>query len=143
MPKTLNRVWVHAVWSTKLREPLIKRYFRGEVNTFIKQHGARWGIQIDTVNGMPDHVHALMKIPTTMPISEVIKKLKGASSKWIKDNYFPSGKFEWQQGYGVFSVSSHEILKIRKYIYNQEKHHAEQSYSEEVKLLSVKNNAVL
>ncbi len=87
MPKTLNRVWVHAVWSTKHREPLIKRYFRGEVNTFIKLQGKRWGILIDTVNGMPDHVHVLMKIPTTVPISEIIKKLKGASSKWINNNF--------------------------------------------------------
>lgn len=139
MGKTLNRVWIHAVWSTKNREPLIKRYFRGKLNSYMKQQGETWGIQIDTVNGMTDHIHVLMKLPTTMPICEVIKKLKGASSKWINDTYFPSGKFEWQQGYGVFSVSNHEILMIRKYIYNQEIHHSQQSYKDEVKMLYKEN----
>lgn len=143
MPKTLNRVWVHAVWSTKYREPLIKRYFRGELNSFIKQQGVNWGIQIDTVNSMPEHIHLLMKIPTTLNISEVLKLIKGASSKWVNDLYFPSQQFKWQEGYGVFSVSPKDLSMIRNYIYNQEVHHAKRSYQEEIKTLSKADDLIL
>jgi len=136
MPKTLNRVWIHAIWGTKYREPLIKRYFRGKLNSFIKQQGAKWGIQVDTVKSMPDHMHVLMKIPTTLNISQAIKLIKGASSKWTNDHHFPSQKFEWQEGYGVFSVSYCDLSKIRKYIYNQEIHHSKKTYEEELKILS-------
>lgn len=112
----------------------MKRYFRGELNTYIKAHGIRKGIQIDVVNGMQDHIHVLFKMPILQNTSEVIKLIKGSSSKWINDQYFPSGKFRWQQGYGVFSVGKNEIQRVRNYIYNQEEHHKYRSYQEEVKL---------
>lgn len=143
MSKTLNRVWIHAVWSTKYRDPLIKRYFRGELNSFIKQQGTRWGIQIDTVNSMPDHIHMLMKIPTTLNISEILKLIKGASSKWVNDLHFPSQRFQWQEGYGVFSVSPKDLSMIRNYIYNQEIHHTKKSYKEEIKALAKAKDLIL
>lgn len=143
MPKTLNRGWVHAVWSTKYRKPLIKRYYRGELNSFIKQQGTRWDIQIDTVNCMPDQIHVLMKIPTTINISEFLKLIKGASSKWVNDHYFPSQQFQWQEGYGVFSVSRKDLSRIKNYIYNQEVHHKKKSYKEEIKKLSKADDLIL
>ena len=135
MPKTLNQVWIHAVWSTKHREPLIKRYFRGELNNYIKENALRWDIQVDVVNGMQDHIHLLFRLPTTITIAEALKQMKGASSRWVNEHYYPSGKFEWQQGYGVFSVGRNEIHRIRKYIYNQEAHHKNRSLLEEIELL--------
>jgi REP element-mobilizing transposase RayT len=136
MGKTYNQVWVHAVWGTKYREPLIKRYFRSELNGFIKKQGTRWGIQIDMVNGMPDHMHALLKLPTTLSLAETMKLIKGASLKWVNDHHFPSRKFKWQEGYGVFSLNHDGLMAVRKYIYKQEQHHANISYEEEIKLLS-------
>ncbi len=129
-------LWVHIVWGTRRRQPLIKRYFRGELNSFIKNYGTKWGIGIDTVNGMPDHIHVLLKLPTTMNVSEAVKLLKGASSKWINENFYPSNKFAWQQGYGAFAVSRYDLRKIRRYIYHQEKHHKNQTYKEEIEFLT-------
>ncbi|MBO6587024.1 MAG: IS200/IS605 family transposase [Gracilimonas sp.] len=138
MPKTLNQVWVHAVWSTKDRLPLLKRYFRGELNIYIKENSLEWGIQVDVVNGMQDHLHVLFKLPTTLSVAEVIKQMKGSSSRWVNENYYPSGKFEWQQGYGVFSVSMNDINRIRNYIYNQELHHQNRSFQDEVKEFDIR-----
>jgi REP element-mobilizing transposase RayT len=143
MSKTLNQVWIHAVWATKHREPLIKRYFRGALNNYIKKNALRRDVQIDVVNGMRDHIHVLIKLPTTLALAEAIKQMKGASSRWVNENYYPSGKFEWQQGYGVFSVGRNEIHIIRKYIYNQEIHHKNKSLQDEIKLLEDKNDVFL
>lgn len=67
-----------------------------------------------------------------MNVSEAVKLLKGASSRWINENFYPSNKFDWQQGYGVFAVSRHDLRKIRRYIYKQEEHHKDQTYKEEI-----------
>ncbi len=138
MPKTLNQVWVHAVWSTKDRLPLLKRYFRGELNNYIKESALEWGIQVDVVNGMTDHIHVLFKLPTTFSVAEALKQMKGASSRWVNKNYYPSGKFEWQQGYGVFSVGRNEINRVRNYIYNQESHHQDRSFVDEIKQFDIR-----
>jgi REP element-mobilizing transposase RayT len=138
MPKTLNQVWIHAVWSTKNRLPLLKRYFRGELNNYIKQNSMDWNIQIDVVNGMLDHIHVLFKLPTTISVADAIKQMKGASSRWVNENYYPSGKFEWQQGYGVFSVGRNEINRVRNYIYNQEYHHQNRSFQDEIKQFDIR-----
>ncbi|MCP9290348.1 IS200/IS605 family transposase [Gracilimonas sediminicola] len=138
MPKTLNQVWVHAVWSTKDRLPLLKRYFRGELNIYIKENSLEWGIQVDVVNGMQDHLHVLFKLPTTVSVADAIKQMKGASSRWVNENYYPTGKFEWQQGYGVFSVGRNEINRVRNYIYNQEYHHQNRSFQDEIKQFDIR-----
>ncbi|WP_428236347.1 IS200/IS605 family transposase [Gracilimonas sp.] len=138
MPKTLNQVWIHAVWSTKDRLPLLKRYFRGELNNYIKQNSMDWNIQVDVVNGMLDHMHVLFKLPTTVSVADAIKQMKGASSRWVNENYYPTGKFEWQQGYGVFSVGRNEINRVRNYIYNQEYHHQNRSFQDEIKQFDIR-----
>ncbi len=106
--------------------------------SFIKENSLEWGIQVDVVNGMLDHLHVLFKLPITMSVAETIKQMKGSSSRWVNENYYPSGKFEWQQDYGVFSISMNEVNRIRNYIYNQELHHLNRSFQDEVKEFDIR-----
>ena len=87
------------------------------------------------VNGVEDHLHLLIGLKPTQKISSVVNLLKGVSSRWINLNADLEDKFQWQNGYGVLSVSEKDIPKVRNYIYNQEKHHKSVSYSEELKKL--------
>ena len=136
MPKTLSINFVHLVWSTKNREPLIPRSIRPELNSFIKLSGIKQGYSVDTVNGMDDHIHVLLKLKPTQSISVVVKWIKGASSRWLNKNY-PNvdSNFKWQEGYGVFSVSPYDVNRLRKYIFDQELHHKKIDYRTELKTL--------
>jgi REP element-mobilizing transposase RayT len=136
MSDNLSIVWIHLVWSTKDRLPLIRKEFRGNLNIFIKEEAIRKNIHVDTVNGMEDHIHVLLRLRTSQKISNVVNWLKGRSSKWINDNHYQEGYFQWQKGYGAFSVSRNDVDLIRNYIYNQEKHHLKQSYYQEMKFFS-------
>ena len=136
MSSSLAIVWIHFVWSTKDRQPLIKKLFQSSLNRFIKEEGEKKGIHIDIVNGEEDHIHVLLRLKSTQSISEIAFWLKGRSSKWINDNFYREGIFRWQKGYGAFSVSRNDVNLIRNYIYNQEKHHLKQSYYQEMKLFS-------
>ncbi|MFY0682982.1 MAG: IS200/IS605 family transposase [Balneola sp.] len=142
MSNSLAIVWIHLVWSTKNRQPMIKKLFKGQLNTTIKEEASKKGIQIDIVNGTEDHIHVLLRLKTTQSISVVVNWIKGRSSKWINDNFYKPGEFKWQKGYGVFSVDPKDVNRVRKYIYDQEKHHLKQSYYQEIKFFSENRNII-
>lgn len=132
MPKTYCSVWLHIIWSTKLRKPSLFRSFRFDLFNYLKSYASKKDITLDIVNGVEDHIHLLIRLKTTQSISEVVNLLKGASSRWINVNSDFEDKFQWQNGYGIFSISERDIPKVRNYIYNQEKHHKSMSYLQEL-----------
>jgi REP element-mobilizing transposase RayT len=89
-------------------------------------------MKINHVN--PDHVHALVDLPTGLAIEDVLHLLKGASSHWINESNLLPGRFAWGRGYGAFSVSQSGAAEVAKYIADQEEHHRKKSFGEELKL---------
>ncbi|MFV1885426.1 MAG: IS200/IS605 family transposase [Balneola sp.] len=138
MPNHLSIIWLHAVWITQDRVRVLGKSYRFKVFKHIKDYAWENGIQLDIINGVEDHVHCLFRLKTSQNPAEVIKLLKGESSHWINQNIILDEPFKWQEGYGIFSVSPHEVIKIRKYIYNQEEHHKDLSFEEEIKKLTPK-----
>ncbi len=138
MAKHLAIIWLHSVWSTKDRIQILGKSFRFRVFNHIKEYAWKNGIQLDTINGVEDHIHCLFRLRTSQSPAEIIKLLKGESSYWINRNIILEEPFEWQEGYGIFSVSECDVMKTRKYIYNQEEHHKGLSYAEELKELILK-----
>ncbi len=58
-----------------------------------------------------------------------IRDVKADSSKWV---HFELGKkFEWQKGYGAFTVSPNALEKVRSYVLNQAEHHKKKDFKEE------------
>ena len=90
-------------------------------------------MKINFVN--PEHVHALVDLPTGLCIEEMVQLFKGSSSHWINQSDLLSSKFAWGRGYGIFSVSHSGVSEVAKYIAGQEEHHRKRSYSEELQRL--------
>ena len=86
------------------------------------------------VGGRPDHIHILASLPKTMSLADFIRAIKADSSKWIKKLRDDYASFEWQEGYGAFSVSPSLIDKTVNYIRGQEEHHRKRSFQEEYRL---------
>ena len=83
------------------------------------------------VNGMPDHIHIFLGLHPAIAISDLVKDVKRASNNWINERGFIKNKFEWQNGYGAFSYGRSQIDHVYKYILDQKKHHAKQSFKTE------------
>jgi REP element-mobilizing transposase RayT len=83
----------------------------------------------------PEHVHALIDLPTNKSIEEVVQLMKGSSSHWINENRLLRGRFSWGRGYGAFSVSHSHADRVAAYIANQEKHHRKKTFKEEFEVL--------
>lgn len=83
------------------------------------------------VGGVADHVHAFIGLRPAMAISDLVRDVKNNSSNFINNHRFVSGKFAWQEGYGVFSYSDSQIDNVYNYILNQETHHKKRTFREE------------
>jgi putative transposase len=84
------------------------------------------------IGGIEDHIHALLSIPATLSVAKAIQLLKGNSSKWIHDTFKEHWGFEWQEGYGAFSIGISGVKDRTKYIRDQAEHHQKISFKEEL-----------
>jgi putative transposase len=84
-----------------------------------------------SVNGWKDHVHVFFELPVMLSVSKQMQMLKATSSKWINEDKFIKGHFEWQEGYGAFSYSRSQRDQVIQYIVNQEEHHKRRCFREE------------
>lgn len=131
MAHSFNQVYIHFVFSTKHRKPLIKPEFEKQLWAYIGGIGKHNGFHIITCGGMPDHAHILLELPKTKTISQTIQKIKGVSSKWLNDHHFPLRNFAWQAGYGAFSIGHSGLKHAIRYIHNQKKHHKHKTFKDE------------
>ena len=92
------------------------------------------------IGGVEDHVHILFTLPTTLSISKAVQLLKGNSSKWIHETFPEQRMFEWQEGYGAFSISVSGVETTVDYIRRQEEHHRKRNFKEELVEFLKKHN---
>ena len=85
-----------------------------------------------SIGGVEDHVHALLSIPSTLSIAKAMQLLKGNSSKWIHETFSNQRLFEWQEGYGAFSIAVSGIEDTIRYIQSQKEHHQAHSFKDEL-----------
>lgn len=129
------RVWVHAIWSTKNREPILERELRTKVFEHIKANAKEKNIFLDTIGGYVEHVHTLISLGSDQTIAKIAQLLKGESSHWINQNSLTRMKFEWQDEYFAISVNESMVDTVREYIRGQEEHHRKKSFAEEYREL--------
>lgn len=105
MPHSFYKVWLHVIFSTKNRQPLIFADLEKQLYDFITFGLKELGCPVSLINGMPDHIHLLFLQNPDKSIAGTIKQIKGFSSHWINQERFVSVPFAWQTGYAAFSVS--------------------------------------
>jgi REP element-mobilizing transposase RayT len=144
MPHSFNKIWIHAIWSTKERLPFIRSEIESKMHEFMRSQFVEIGCPVRIINGMPDHVHCLFLLNPQKSISEVIKQIKGSSSHWINEQDLIADKFSWQTGYAAYSVSESILERVNLYIKNQKQHHKQKSFQQEyesfLKLYGFENN---
>ncbi len=125
------QIWLHAVWGTKNREPVLQKEIRDRVVNHIVDNSKAKGFYIDCINGYTDHLHSLMTLNADLSLSKQMQLIKGESSFWINKNKLVRGHFEWADEYFAVSVSEDKLDNVRNYIINQEEHHKKITFLEE------------
>ena len=131
MPNTYTQLYVHVVFAVKGRANLISRNWKEDLYKYTAGIITNKNQKLMVINGMPDHLHLLVGLKPDYSLSDLVRDIKANSSKWINENKYVAGKFEWQTGFGAFSVSQSGIHNVVRYILNQEAHHKKKTFMEE------------
>jgi REP element-mobilizing transposase RayT len=133
MANSFLSLQVHVVFSTKNRERWISPQVESEVWAYLSGIIKNQGGKALQIGGIEDHVHLLLTMPATLALSNLVKCIKGDSSKWISQTWPSMREFRWQDGYGAFTVGQSQIADTIAYIKNQRQHHQRKSFEEEYK----------
>ncbi|MBV6642974.1 MAG: IS200/IS605 family transposase [Cyclobacteriaceae bacterium] len=125
------KIWIHAVWATKNRAPLLEKSLRKSVISHIRENAKAKNIYIDSIDGYVDHLHCLISLKGEQSISNIMQLIKGESSFWINQQKWIPGRFAWQTEFFAVSVGESQVKAVRNYINHQEQHHSKKSFQEE------------
>lgn len=131
MPQSLSSILVHLVFSTKNREPYITPEIEAELHAYLAAVFRECRSPALAVNGTTNHVHALFSLSRTVTLAEVVEEVKKRSSKWAKTKGVTQRSFQWQTGYGAFSIGRSNVDAVKKYIAGQKEHHRRKTFEEE------------
>jgi putative transposase len=135
VPTAYTQNFYHAVFSTKHREPLIIPEIESRLYHFIGGIVRDLRCTLLAINGMPDHVHLLIRYRADLSHSDMMQQIKGRSSKWLNETFPEIGHFSWQEGYGGFTVSKSVVPDVAAYIARQKEHHKKQDFRTEFSTL--------
>lgn len=127
-----SSVFLHIVFGTKEHFPFLTSDVRPRVHAYLATVIRDLGAEPLAIGGVQDHVHGLIRLPSTLPCADLLEKSKSNSSRWFNETVSCGGKFRWQRGYAAFSVSYSNLTRVRRYIERQEEHHKTISFAQEV-----------
>jgi putative transposase len=131
MANTYHQIYLQTIFAVKYRNAVIDKKWKGQLLGVIGNLINERSCKTIIVNGVEDHVHCFIGLKPVVSVSELMKTVKAKSSKYVNDHLLTRERFEWQEGYGVFSYSQSQVDTVYKYIQNQEAHHQKQPFREE------------
>ena len=119
MPYT--RLRYHFVFSTKNRTPWISPNIEEVLYPSLHQTITGLDGKIIQLGGVEDHVHVVCAIRPKYSVSHVIGRLKSESSGVIHHAGLP--EFDWNDGFGAFTLGPRDLPHIVDYVKYQKEHH--------------------
>jgi len=131
MANTYTQIYIHIVFTVKGRQNLIRKEWKESLYKYICGIIKADGQKLIVINSMPDHVHILIGLTPDIALSDLVRDIRANSSRFINEQQWIQGRFQWQEGFGAFSCSHLQLENVITYIQNQEKHHARKTFMKE------------
>ena len=137
MREPFTQLYLHLVWATWDRLPQITPGRQDPIYACIQNECSELRCDALALGGIEDHVHLLVRFPTTISVAQLAKQVKGASSHMVAQKIDPLSGFKWQGGYGAFTVSRRELPRVVDYIARQKEHHQSSTLDPDLETISV------
>jgi REP element-mobilizing transposase RayT len=131
MANTFSQIYLQFVFAVSGRRSLIPREHKEELHKYMTKLVQNRKAKMLSIHCMPDHTHMFVGFKPIILISDFVKEIKVESNEFINNKKWNRGRFNWQEGYGVFSYSHSHIDRVVKYILNQESHHRRKTFRQE------------
>jgi putative transposase len=120
-----TQLYLHLIWSTWDRLPLVTKEIEPRIYAAIAEKCRKLKCDPLAIGGTEDHVHVLVRLHSTVAIATLVKEVKGTSSHLVTHQIAPDEFFKWQGGYGAFTLRKEDALRLAVYIENQKQHHTD------------------
>jgi REP element-mobilizing transposase RayT len=131
MANTFSQIYLQFVFAVKNRENLIAKEHKEELHKYITALVQNRKAKMLAIHCMPDHIHIFVGFKPDVLISDFVKEVKVKSNEFINNKGWIKGRFNWQEGYGVFSYSHSHISNVINYVLNQDVHHQKKTFRQE------------
>ncbi len=128
---TYSQIYIQTIFAVKGRNGLIQPEWEERLYKYITGIVQNKGQKMLAINGIPNHIHFLIGMKPSCCLSDLVREIKKSSNEFINDNKLPKFKFNWQEGFGVFSYSHSQLDNVIAYIMNQKEHHKKKTFKEE------------
>jgi putative transposase len=135
MAHTYTKIYIQVVIVVKYRAGLIDKSWKDDLFKYITGIVKKQNHLVISINGVEDHVHLLIGLRPHQSLSDLMRHVKGFSSKWINEQNLTQHPFNWQLGFGAFSYAPDALPNVIRYIENQEVHHSKKKFLDEYKEL--------
>jgi putative transposase len=132
MPQSLSSILIHLIFSTKNRQPLITANVETELHKYMATIFRGCKSPTLLIGGTEDYLHALFVLSRT---PDLVEEVKTSSSKWMKTKGDELRQFQWQAGYGAFSIGQSNVEVLKRYTSKQKEHHRSRSFQDELRSL--------
>jgi REP-associated tyrosine transposase len=132
-----TQLYIHCVWATWDRLPILTTALERPVYAAITAKCQELKSPLIAIGGMPDHVHLLLRIHPAVSVADLVKGVKGSSSHLVTHQLCPGEFFKWQGSYGAFTLGKQDVPRVRTYIERQKSHHQTQDLWQEWEVASV------
>jgi putative transposase len=140
MPQSLSSILIHLVFSTKNRQPFITQEIEHELYKYLGGIFRNCQCPSLLIGGEKDHIHALFSLLRGSTVAKLVEEVKSSSSKWIKGKGNEFETFQWQAGYGAFSIGQSGVEELKRYFADQKEHHRRASFENEFRALCRRYN---
>ncbi len=130
MPVSNVNLFVHVIMATKGWKPVLTDDLCTEITERLVRNFNMRDTKVVAINGAPEHIHTLVKLPSWRSLSEVVGWTKGECSHWFNASH--ENKLYWQKGYWATAVSFEEVAKVADYIAMQSEIHKNLSFEKEM-----------
>lgn len=131
MANTYTQIYMHIVFAVARREALIGDGWMGELHAYLAGACRNRQHFVHAIGGTADHVHLLVGMHPAESVANLVKELKGQSTRWVNEKHL-HGAFSWQSGYGAFSYSRSLVPAVKRYVENQRERHRRVTFEEEL-----------
>ena len=131
MPQSLAQLYVHLIFSSKNREPIIGDPVHADLQAYFGGTLRELHSPAIAIGTLAEHAHLLYRQSKNISLANLVEQVKKSSSRWIKSKGSQYAQFHWQNGYGAFSVSASKLETVKQYVSNQQEHHRRVTFQEE------------
>jgi len=131
MSSTFTQLYAHIIFAVRGKKASISQTYEAEIYEFISTVADKLGHNILIINGTSDHIHLLVKLNPSQPVSDLVREIKKQSSFYINHKILKKHGFNWEGGYSAFTQPRNQVNALFKYIEKQKEYHHDINFREE------------